>query len=461
MLFNNFASLQTSNNRMRWNINQFVSHSNRRKHTYISTNDLDDKDAAELDKICRTMELEYAKVYTEYEQALKDLNIMSSQLKQRIEKFSSSGEPGEVEIQYRKMDMDIISTKIKISESKNKLFESKLKQIREERKLMFDRMKAAGKLNNIGTNVQDVSSMPGYLQVANDASVQQRGVGLTPELANLIKVQMINNSEVPKKIVNGVQVSSADPQPQTVVNQTNQESLVKEAEVAKAEVEVVDDGNTFQVKQTVQQQPTLNNNVNKAESKDEVETTVKQSLYDKLIEGFELDPSSIPNSDKVLNPMGSFGTATDQDVSIADQFVQNMNLIKQREANKKKLLANQEGVMGSKMMTSLNSIKNNTLDIKERLYVDTLSGKYWVEGYVQNENGDYEVCPTYIPKSIIHLGNLRFDVKNSLVKTAHYDDSIEFALSDESNMTPFYKEQWDKESSNQYVLDESVLELLQ
>lgn len=455
MLFNNFASLQTSNNRMRWNINQFVTHSNRRKHTYISTNDLDDKDAAELDKICRTMELEYAKVYTEYEQALKDLNIMSSQLKQRIEKFSSSGEPGEVEIQYRKMDMDIISTKIKISESKNKLFESKLKQIREERKLMFDRMKAAGKLNNIGTNVQDVSSMPGYLQVANDTSTQQRGVGISPELANLIKVQMINNQDVPKKIVNGVQVISTDPQPLTVVNQTNQESSVKEAEV-----EVVDDGNTFQVKQTTQQ-PTSNDIVSKAESNTEEETTVKQSLYDKLIEGFELNPSTIPNSDKVLNPMGSFGTATDQDVSIADQFVQNMNLIKQREANKKKLLANQEGVMGSKMMTSLNSIKNNTLDIKERLYVDTLSGKYWVEGYVQNENGDYEVCPTYIPKSIIHLGNLRFDVKNSLVKTAHYDDSIEFALSDESNMSPFYKEQWNKESSNQYVLDESVLELLQ
>lgn len=393
----------------RWNINNFISTS-RKRDIYIGSKDIPKEDVVELDKVLRTIDVEYNRVSSELDRQFKDLSSMESQLKKRIDSFNKMGEPGEIEIQYRKMALDIISARTKISMEKAKLYESKIKQIREERKLLFEKNK-----NNIaipGTDNNPNSTSP--VAIAN--SIENKGL-------NGMGVKL------PSHIISGLATRVNNTQP---ISTNNIVETPKEVQLFKEPVKEGETTSTFQVENS-----TPSNNIE--------ESMVKKEYLN--------------NSERVINP-NSLNLKTSDTVTIGDKYVENMNLIKAREKNKDLLLKKQEGFLGAKMSTSLSSLVSHTEDIQEVLFVDKHTGRYWLKGFTKNENGQEVESLNYQPKSILHIGNIRFDVKNQLVKTTHYDNSIPYRLSDESEMSDFYNKEWNKDSSNRFVLEDSVLELI-
>lgn len=397
-----------SGNLPRWNINNFIS-SSRKREIYVGTKNIPKEDVAELDKVIRTIDVEYNRISSELDRQSKDLATIETQLKKRIDSFNKMGEPGEVEIQYRKMALDIVIARTKISMEKAKLYESKIKQIREERKLMYDKNKDN---TSVVTDSNNNSTSP--VAIANSIeNVGMNNLGVTVPnhiLANLALRNNTNNT-IPNN---------------NLVPEVKKEDLVL---VQKKEGDA--SSSTFQVEKEIK--PNVSNPI--------------------------IDKNKINGSDIVINP-NNLNVKTTETVSVGDQYEKNLELIKAREACKNVLLNKQEGIMGSKLITSLNSLISNTQNIKEILYVDKNTGRYWIKGYEQLDNGEMRESINYNPKSVMHIGKVRFDVKNQLAKTTHYDESIPYELSDESNMGDFYNKEWNKESSKQYVLDDSVLELL-
>lgn len=392
-----------SSNLPRWNINNFINTS-RKREIYIGSKDIPKEDVVELDKVIRTIDVEFNRITSELDRQSKELTSIESQLKKRIDSFNKMGEPGEVEIQYRKMSLDIITAKTKIAMEKSKLYESKIKQIREERKLMYDKLKNSGGIVTEATNTNGTSPVA---------------------IANSIENVGLNNMgiSVPNHILANLALKNAGTTTPTIT--TN--NVVPEVKKEDIKLEPKgDDGSstTFQVDK---------NMVHKDE---------------------------INNSDMEINS-NALKIKTTETKSIGDQYEKNMQLVKSRESCKGTLLKNQSGVMGSKMTTALNSLISNTQNIKEVLYVDKNTGKYWIKGFeVNSETGEMKESKNYNPKSVMHIGRVRFDVKNQLAKTSHYDDSISYVIANESDMGSFYSNEWNKESSRQYILEDSVLELL-
>lgn len=405
-----------SSNLPRWNINNFLNTSKKRE-VYIGTKDIPKEDVAELDKVIRTIDVEYNRISSELDRQYKDLTSIESQLRKRIEAFNKMGEPGEVEIQYRKMALDIVTARTKISMEKAKLYESKIKQVREERKLMYDKNKGNSSLI---TEQKTNGTTP--IDVANSIqNVGMGGLGVTVPahiLSNLATRNM--NNQAPSVTDN------------KVVPEVKSSDIVLDKEVKKG-----GDGSTstFLVENGTKTTESNNNDIK------------------------PISASKIRGSDVVINPNG-LNIATTETVTVGDQYSKNLELIKARENCKNVLLKNQSGLMGSSMNRSLNSLITNSKNIKEILYVDKNTGRYWIEGYEVGEDGSMTKSDTYLPKSILHIGKIRFDVKNQLVKTTHYDDSIHYEISDDSKMGEFYEKEWSKDSSNQFILENSTLELI-
>lgn len=398
-----------SGNLPRWNINNFIN-SSRKREIYVGTKNIPKEDVAELDKVIRTIDVEYNRISSELDRQSKDLTTIETQLKKRIDAFNKMGEPGEIEIQYRKMALDIVIARTKISMEKAKLYESKVKQIREERKLMYDKNKDNA---TIVTDSNSNSTSP--VAIANSIeNVGMNNLGVTVPNHILANLALRNNQH------NNISNNNIVPE------------VKKEDVVLNSNKEGDASSSTFQVEKEIKPNVSTNSVINK---------------------------NKVNNSDIVINP-NNLNVKTTETVSVGDQYERNLELIKAREACKNVLLNNQEGIMGSKLVTSLNSLISNTQNIKEVLYVDKNTGRYWIKGYEVLDNGEMRESPNYNPKSVMHIGKVRFDVKNQLVKTTHYDDSIHYELSNDSSMGDFYEKEWNKESSKQYILEDSVLELL-
>ena len=387
----------------RWNINSFLN-SGKRKDIIINNKEIPKEDIQQLDQVIRLIDAEFNKITSELSRQEKSLTVIESQLNKRIDKFSDLGEPGEIEIQYRKMALDIISAKTKISMEKAKLYESKIKQMREERKAIYDKNKG----NAPVVSETSTENLANPIGVAN--GIQNTGF-------NTIGVN------IPQYVVSNLKTMKPAETPQA--NTTQEPVGASKPQVTQ---EVKGDGSspaTFQVAEEGRATPVV----------------------------------EVANKDEVINP-NSVNIATENTITVQDQYQKNLELIKIRERNKETLLRNQEGVLGAKMIRSLDSLVSNVEKPEERLFVDKDSGKFWIEGFVKDENGNRVKSDSYIHKSVMHIGKVRFDVKNHLAKTSHYDESIPFEIVDESSMPEFYVKEWNKESSQRYLLDEGILELL-
>lgn len=396
MLTIDISSNSSSN---RWNINSFLN-SGKRKEIIINNKEIPKEDIQQLDQVLKVIDAEFNKITSEFNKQEKNLNLIETQLNKRIDKFSDLGEPGEIEIQYRKMALDIIAAKTKLSIEKAKLYESKIKQMREERKAIYDKNKGNAPVVT-ETSAENMNNPIGVANGIQNVGFGNMGVNLPQHIVQTFKTMKPESTSV----------ETRDSKPITQ--------------------EVKGDGSstsTFQVETP------------------EVKTQVTQ-------------PTVIDNANEVINP-NSVNILTENSVTVADQYQKNLELIKIRERNKETLLKNQEGVLGAKMSRSLNSLVSNVEKPEEVLFVDRETGRFWMEGFTRDENGNRIKSKTYLPKSVMHIGKVRFDVKNHLAKTSHYDDSIPFEIVDDSNMPSFYVNEWNKESSQRYILDESILELL-
>lgn len=437
--------LSNNSSNPRWNINNFLS-PNKKREVYIGNKDIPKEEVAELDKILRHIDIEYNKIFSEFNSQEKLLSTLDSQLKKRIDAFSKIGEPGEIEIQYRKMALDIITSRTKISIEKSKLHESKIKQIREERKFLYDKLKNNGGLNNN--------------QPANNPN------GTSPiDIANSINSVGLNNigMQLPASVLSALskratEVANNGNQQQVTTQQPQMESGKPEAtfQLASQQNNTTPENSN---KQTIQQETpvvntstTVNNNTNNS-------SNVEHSDIKKEVKPVS-SKVSVPNGGLVINP-NSYDLKTNSSLTLEDQYNKNLKLIEEREKHKKTILKTQEGLMGAKYTTSLTSLVGQKENIEEVLYVDKQTGRYWLEGYVTDpDTGEKRVAENYLPKSLLHIGNIRFDAKNSLAKMSHYDDAIRFSTADESKMPRFYVKEWDKDSSSRFILEESVLELL-
>ncbi|MGL5315669.1 MAG: hypothetical protein ACRC92_20610 [Peptostreptococcaceae bacterium] len=391
-------------NTPKWNIGNVIqgkiSGSMGSKSIYTAAKDLNDKDAYELDRVLRTVDLEFSKITLEFDRLSRDLTSMSSQLKKRISAFSEMGEPGEVEIQYRKMEMDLVIAKSRLIEQKSKIFESKLKQSRDERKLFLDKLKAAN--SGGGTSVVEQQA----LASGNPTS----------PVTVLSMAQQTNGNAT----AFGIPLSAYKPSQQVVIKADKGEGVTTQQPQADA---------TFQVSSQQQSTPT---------------PVVTQQP---VLQRTEDVPLSTAN----------FGVVKSDTPTLNSVQTENARLIEQRLANKEKIFDNTEGIMKSTLKRSLNSVVNSSLDVKEVLYVDKNTGRFWVEGFVDSPQGLTKL-ESYEPKSILHIGKIRFDAKNKVCKTVHYEGNIPYEISDESQMPDFYVKQWTKDHADSVILPEEVLE---
>lgn len=174
----------------KWSANDFFSGTvNRRSFPSVADTGLSPETKKDFDRAVREAELKYAKLDLDYDKIFQELTLRRKELKQLIEEYKMSAKPQDVAL-FWNADIQLLTQQLRLIENKQKLAESKFKNVREEKKLIKENVKEVPTVNVNTQNNPIVTNNP-------------MAVASAPESYGVVSVGGFSGTtvETPKKMI--------------------------------------------------------------------------------------------------------------------------------------------------------------------------------------------------------------------------------------------------------------------
>ena len=398
----------------KWNLSSFVAEDSPRVQSNSVASGLPEIKLSDLNKNIKQINLNMSKLSMEYDKLFRKFGFKSADLKKYIKVLLERDDIGETLSALENSDINILINQMRIIENKTKLESERFKQIRDEKKLQLDILKASGAaIDNSGTQVNVQQNSP--IAVASMAS--RNTTPGTIDLGSISNVPVIEhqstaaNIQVPEGTKENVEPVTPEPIPSNFVST----------------------GLQYEAK--------------KMESGDNVNPTSPAK-------------STLDVMKNIVVAADNFNEAT----TLADTAKNSVDIMMERMKNKENMLKNNTNLLGHNLNTSLAGIKMKKTPHTRILYVNVDDGTFYEKGFYLNQDGSIgPELPTdsFIPRSVTHLGELEFDTVNREVTTYYEDTAIPYRLvTTSSGMGEFYNNEWNDNKTNKYRITEDVLAVL-
>lgn len=396
----------------KWNLSSFISEDSPRIQNTTSnvTSSLPEIRLTDLNKNIKQINLNMSKLSMEYDKLFRKFGFKSADLKKYIKVLLERDDIGETLSALENSDINILINQMRIIEDKTKLESERFKQIRDEKKLQLDILKANGTaVDNSGTQVNVQQNSP--IAVASMA-----GRSVTP---NTIDIGAINN--VP------------------VIEHQNMEAKIQVPESSKEPV------------------------TNEAIPSNFISNDLQYEA--KKMETTDINPTSPAKS--TLDAMKKVVVAADnfnETTTLADIHKNSVDIMLERMNNKETMLKNNTNLLGHNLNTSLAGIKMKKTPHTRIIYVNVDDGTFYEKGFYLNQDGSIGAelpKDSFIPRSVTHMGELEFDTVNREVTTYYEDTAIPYRLvTTSAGMGEFYNNEWNDNKTDKYRIPEDVLVVL-
>ena len=402
----------------KWNLSSFVAEDSPRVQSNSVASSLPEIKLSDLNKNIKQINLNMSKLSMEYDKLFRKFGFKSADLKKYIKVLLERDDIGETLSALENSDINILINQMRIIENKTKLESERFKQIRDEKKLQLDILKASGAaIDNSGTQVNVQQNSP--IAVASMAS-RNTSPG-TIDIGSISNVPVIEHQS-------------------TAAN-------IQVPEGAKE--------NTETKLESVTPEPIPSNFV----------STDLHYEAKKMESGDNVNPTSPAKS--TLDVMKNIVVAADnfnEATTLADTAKNSVDIMMERMKNKENMLKNNTNLLGHNLNTSLAGIKMKKTPHTRILYVNVDDGTFYEKGFYLNQDGSIGPelpADSFIPRSVTHLGELEFDTVNREVTTYYEDTAIPYRLvTTSSGMGEFYNNEWNDNKTNKYRITEDVLAVL-
>lgn len=407
----------------KWNLSSFIAEDSPRVQSNSGVaSGLPEIKLSDLNKNIKQINLNMSKLSMEYDKLFRKFGFKSADLKKYIKVLLERDDIGETLSALENSDINILINQMRIIENKTKLESERFKQIRDEKKLQLDILKASGAaVDNSGTQVNVQQNSP--IAVASMA-----GRNVSPGTIDLGAI-----SNVP------------------VIEHQSSAANIQIPEVTKESSEKSE--NTIE---SVTPEPIPTNFV----------SSNLQYEAKKLDDGAGVSNPTSP-AKSTLDAMKNIVVAADnfnETTTLADTAKNSVDIMMERMRNKESMLQNNTNLLGHNLNTSLAGIKMKKTPHTRVLYVNVDDGTFYEKGFYTNPDGSLGPelpADSFIPRSVTHLGELEFDTVNREVTTYYEDTSIPYRLvTTSSGMGEFYNNEWNDNKTNKYRITEDVLAVL-
>lgn len=380
----------------KWSISNFVSASatSGKNKNITGLAGVSDDLKSDFLRILKEAESKYGRIELDYDKVFRDLATKRKELKMLIEEYKATAKPQDIALLLN-TDVQLITNQIRIIESKQKLAESKFKNIREEKKLLTSGNKDSGSSATQQANQQNIYIGDNPIAVAGAAPTSSR----TPVTIPLGAMNAFN-VEKPQDMIENRTKAFSD----IVSEQVTEPEIVEEREVVASPSRPLE-GNTNE------------------------ETVYK---------------SDVVVSRNIL------GAPT----SVSDLQKGSNERILKRLANKENALTTST-VMGNSYNDSLNAIVNSKKDIKEKMYINVNNGHFYIKAFEYDENTKQYDIPVqnHHYKSLVHIGDIKVNPLHKEVVTYYYPEPIPYEIVlDDRDMPEFYANGWEDPKNTKYQL---------
>lgn len=142
----------------KWNANDFFSGTATKSYSSVVETGMSPEAKKDFDRAVREAELKFSKLDLDYDKLFQELTLRRKELKQLIEEYKMTAKPQDVAL-FWNADITLMTTQLRLIESKQKLAESKFKNVREEKKMLKDNSKE-GATVNVNTQNNPVVASP-------------------------------------------------------------------------------------------------------------------------------------------------------------------------------------------------------------------------------------------------------------------------------------------------------------
>lgn len=402
----------------KWNINNFLSNPGNYRSTSSSvdsatgtmTNDM----KLELDRTIKAIEISYSKSSLDFDKIFRDLSTRRKELKALMVELQATAKPVDIAALWS-VESNLIVNQIRALENKQKIESEKFKQIRDEKKLMKEKVVASpdnGGNNNGVTNIITNSPLATANNLAAVNAQPNKAISVGNIDPNLIlKSSSVFNKDIP--VIEDKKPETSFPIPTTVV--------------AKEPVTV----------ETTAEQTVVN-----TPSVEEVQTVAVSNNSEQMMiaEGDTVVSTNLIG-DKVV-------TVNDIQSGINERVAQRLN-------DRDNILKNEKTITGYNYQHSLDTIVSKSIPHVEKLFICPHTGEYYTRAYTKDESGNYTKEITNFPlKSITHIGQLSLNPLHKKATFYYYPDAKDYTLVDNMDNAPeFYKNEWLNPKTEKYKLD--------
>lgn len=201
---NIFGDLSTTKAKSKWSVSDFVSqrYNTRSKpsQTFAMSSGASQSDVMELDRVYRAIETETTRLKLDYDKIYREMDLKRKELKQDIDHMRTSGAKGQDLSLMHNADINLMSNQMRIVDSKRMLLGDRFKNIRDEKKLYMDKLKAEGKLipDKTDINVVQATNTNSALAAAQAGTGQARPVVHSVSVSAPKDIIYHSNNEHPK-----------------------------------------------------------------------------------------------------------------------------------------------------------------------------------------------------------------------------------------------------------------------
>lgn len=406
----------------KWNLSSFVSEDSPRLSTKSNTtpSSLPELNLSDVSKNIKQINLTMSKLSMEYDKLFRKFGLKSADLKKYIKTLIERDDIGETLSALENADINIIVNQMRILDAKAKLESDRFKQIRDEKKTQLDILKASGQaIGDTGVAVVQQNNSPTAISslaksVNNDSAID---LG-TINVASLPVIDTVSKINTPA-------IEVKEPVPNVLEELASNKVQMEPARV---------DTNPTLPSQTVE---------------------VKSEIIPEPV------APSLSTMSRLKDQIVSSDILGTNVTTLHDVNKSNIDIIKERLMNKQDLLESGDTMLGHDLKKSLTGIRQRNTKHTRVLYVNVNNGTYYTKGFYVDDNGN----PTtelprdyFIEYSIIHLGDLEFDIVNKQVTTYYEDEPIPYVLvNNDSGMSQFYIDEWNNPKTDRFRLDEEVL----
>ena len=399
----------------KWNLSSFISEDSPRIQSNSTPSGLPEIKLSDLNKNIKQINLNMSKLSMEYDKLFRKFGFKSADLKKYIKVLLERDDIGETLSALENSDINILINQMRIIENKTKLESERFKQIRDEKKLQLDILKASGAaIDNSGTQVNVQQNSP--IAVAS----------MTGRNTNPGTIDLGSISNVP------------------VIEHQSATTNIKIPEGTKEVVEPVNP-------------ESIPNNFVSSELKYEAN---KMETGDGNINPISPAKSTLDAMKNIVVAADNFNETT----TVADIHKNSVDIMMERMQNKDNMLKNNTNLLGHNLNTSLAGIKMKKTPHTRVLFVNVDDGTFYEKGFYLNKDGTVGPelpADSFIPRSVTHLGELEFDTVNREVTTYYEDTSIPYKLvTTSSGMGEFYNNEWNNNKTDKYRISEDVLAVL-